>query len=56
MSETRKNLRLNTTTTAIKIVDNSLEILTQFGIELNLEDFLSEELDQGLSSDISNAF
>ncbi|MEM8677156.1 MAG: hypothetical protein AAGF83_25365 [Cyanobacteria bacterium P01_G01_bin.67] len=47
---------MNTTTTAIKSVDNSLEVLAQFGIELDLEEFLVEELEQGLSSDISNGF
>ncbi|MEM7757496.1 MAG: hypothetical protein AAF298_05125 [Cyanobacteria bacterium P01_A01_bin.40] len=47
---------MNTTITEIKPVDNSLEVLAQFGIELDLEEFLVEELEQGLSSDINNAF
>ncbi|MEM7594275.1 MAG: hypothetical protein AAF383_22655 [Cyanobacteria bacterium P01_A01_bin.83] len=45
---------MNTTTTAIKLVENSLEVLNQFGIELDLETILVEEFEQGLSSDISN--
>ena len=47
---------MNTTTTAIKIIDNNLEILNLFGIELDLEDILLEEFEQGLSSDITNGF
>ncbi len=47
---------MNTATaTQIKTVDNSLEVLNQFGIELDLEIILVEELEQGLSSDISNS-
>lgn len=45
---------MNTVTTEIKPVDHSLEILTQYGIELNLEEILAEEFEAGLSSDISN--
>ena len=48
---------MNTATvTQIKTVENSLEVLNQFGIELDLEIILVEELEQGLSSDISNAY
>ncbi|MEM8722611.1 MAG: hypothetical protein AAGE84_25535 [Cyanobacteria bacterium P01_G01_bin.39] len=47
---------MNTTTTAIKLVENSFELLNQFGIELNLETILDEELEQGLASDINNGF
>ena len=47
---------MNTTTTAIKSVNNSLEILNQFGIELDLEAILVEEFEQGLSSDINNGY
>jgi hypothetical protein len=45
----------NATATLIKL-DNSLEVLNQFGIEIDLESILAEELELGLSSDISNAF
>ncbi len=46
----------NATATLIKQVDNALEILNQFGIEIDLESILAEELELGLPSDISNAF
>jgi len=46
---------MNTATvTQIKSVANSLEALTQFGIEIDLVTILQEEFEQGLSSDISN--
>jgi hypothetical protein len=45
----------NATATLIK-VDNSLEVLAEFGIEINLESILAEEFELGLPSDISNAF
>ena len=48
---------MNTATvTQIKSVANSLEALTQFGIEINLVTILHQEFEQGLSSDISNGF
>ena len=40
--------------TQIKSVANSLELLNQFGIEIDLVTILQEEFEQGLSSDISN--
>jgi hypothetical protein len=46
---------MNTATvTQIKPVDNSLEILNEFGIEIDLETILVEEYELGLASDISN--
>ncbi len=42
--------------TEIKHVENSLEILNEFGIEIDLESILVEEFEQGLPSDISNSF
>ena len=45
---------MNLTITEIKPVETSLEVLVQFGIELDLEEILVKELDKGLSSDISN--
>ena len=46
---------MNTTTaTQIKTVENSLEVLDQFGIELDLDIILVEEFELGLLSDISN--
>lgn len=42
---------MNTTTTQI---DNNVEVLEQFAIELDLETILAEELEAGLSSDVSN--
>ena len=43
------------TDTQIKHVENSLEIVNQFGIEIDLESILAEELESGFPSDISNA-
>lgn len=46
---------MNTATaTQIKTVENTLEVLNQFGIELDLDIILIEEFELGLSSDISN--
>ncbi|ELS04802.1 hypothetical protein Xen7305DRAFT_00045380 [Xenococcus sp. PCC 7305] len=42
-------------TNQIKHIENSLETLNQFGIELDLESILAVEFEQGLPSDISNA-
>lgn len=46
----------NATTTEIKTIYSSLEVLNQFGIELNLEEVLAEEFEKGLASDISNVY
>lgn len=46
---------MNTATIEITTVDNTLEVLNQFGIELNLEEVLAE-CEAELASDISNAF
>lgn len=43
------------TVTEIKHVENSLEVLNEFGIEIDLDGILVEEFEQGLSSDISNS-
>lgn len=44
---------MNTATaTQIKTVENILEVLNQFGIELDLNIILDEEFELGLSSDI----
>ena len=45
---------MNTATTEIQTVDNSLEILSQFGIEIDLSEILAEELKVGLSNDANN--
>ena len=42
------------TDTQIKHVENSLEIVNQFGIEIDLESILAEEFEKGFPSDISN--
>ena len=43
------------TITTIKHLENSLEILNQFGIELDLDSILAEEFQQeGLLSDINH--
>lgn len=42
-------------TVEIKYVENSLEILNRFGIELDLDNVLAEEFNAELASDISNA-
>ncbi|WP_319421749.1 hypothetical protein [Pleurocapsa sp. FMAR1] len=44
------------TATQIKHVENTLEVLNQFGIEIELDNILAKELERGLSSDISNCY
>ena len=44
------------TVTEIKHVENSLEVLNEFGIEIDLNSILVEEYKLGLPSDISNVF
>lgn len=46
---------MNTTVTETTPVVLNLEVLSQFGIELDLDVILTEEFTAGLSSDISNA-
>jgi hypothetical protein len=41
------------TATQIKHVENSLEVLNQFAIEIDLETILVEELEPGLLSDVN---
>ena len=43
-------------TIEIKYVETSLEILNEFGIELNLDAVLTEEFNAGLASDLNNAY
>ncbi len=44
---------MNTATVSnIKQVESSLEVLSQFGIELDLSSILTEEFEQELASDI----
>ena len=45
-----------TTATEIKHVENSFEELNEFGIDVNLDDILIEEFEQGLPIDISCPF
>ena len=46
---------MNTATiNKIAQLEHNVEILNQFGIELDLNSILLEEFEQGLSSDISN--
>ena len=46
---------MNTATaTQIKTVENTLEILNQFGIELDLDIILVEEFELGLANDLDN--
>lgn len=48
---------MNTATaTIIKSVDDTLDILAQFALEIDLESILREELELGLASDINNGF
>lgn len=47
---------MNTATIEIKHVENSLELLNQFAIELNLDSILAREFEAELASDINNAF
>lgn len=42
------------TTTPLKPIENSLEVLNQFGIELNLDSILIEEFQHGLANDLDN--
>ena len=44
------------TITEIKHVQNSTELLNEFGTELNLDSILTEELNSGLPCDINNAW
>ena len=44
----------NTTVTQIKQVENSLEVLNQFGVELDLDIILGEEFELGLANDLDN--
>ncbi len=44
----------NATITEIKHAENSLETSYEFGIEINLEQILAVEFNEGLSSDINN--
>ena len=43
-----------TTATKIKHVKNSLEVLNQFGIELDLDIILIQEFELGLANDLDN--
>ena len=46
---------MNTATaTPIKTVENSLEVLNQFGIELDLDIILAEEFELGFPNDLDN--
>ena len=45
---------MNFTTTEIKPVETTLEILTQNATELDLDTILEEEIAAGLSNDASN--
>lgn len=48
---------MNTVTViSIQNSEKTLEVLHQFGIEIELENILAEELELGLASDISSAF
>ena len=44
------------TTTEIKHIDNSLEVLEEFAVEMDLDLILAQEFDSGLPSDINNAW
>ena len=46
----------NASMTEIKHVENSLEVLNEFGIEIDLEGILVEEYEQGLLSDFNCIF
>ena len=43
-----------TTTTEIKYVEHSFEVLNAIGIQVELKDILVKELETGLPSDINN--
>lgn len=45
---------MSVATIEIKYLENSLELLNEFGTELNLDNILAEELEAGVASDISN--
>ncbi|MDJ0573519.1 MAG: hypothetical protein QNJ53_31385 [Pleurocapsa sp. MO_192.B19] len=44
----------NATMIEIKHVENSLEVLNDFGIEIGLDGILIEEFERGLPSDLSH--
>lgn len=50
----RRTKMKNATITEIKHVENSLEVLNEFGVEIDLDRILVEEYKLGLSSDINN--
>lgn len=41
-------------TIEIKSFENSLEMLNEFGIELNLDTILIEEFERGIANDLEN--
>lgn len=43
-------------TVEIKYVENSLEMLNEFGTELNLDNILAEEFEKGIANDLDNPF
>lgn len=47
---------MSVATVEIKYLENSLEMLNQFGTELNLDNVLAEEFEAGIASDVNNLF
>lgn len=45
---------MSVATVEIKYLENSLEMLNQFGTELNLDNVLAEEFKAGVASDVNN--
>lgn len=45
---------MSTATIEIKYVENSLEMLNELGIELNLDAILTEEFEKGIANDLEN--
>lgn len=43
-------------TATVTQIDNSIEVLNQFAIELDLDAILAKELEKELASDINNGF
>ena len=50
----QRRMNMNTTTTTQ--IDNSVEVIEQFAIELDLDTVLAEELEDGYSSDINSCY
>ena len=47
---------MSVATVEIKYLETSLEMLNEFGTELNLDNILAAELEAGIASDVNNCY